>query len=958
MANAVNLKEGIGRKELQTICRRYIGLHRQRLRLIEEELHSNQMEFLELLPLLFHINHPTLPGFVNTRTPAGIPDFTPSQSVLRTARKLSRSFHYKKRARRHYHISGLYLMGSLGSIGHTAVSDFDVWLCHDPQLQPKELERLRSKSDRIELWAKEYGLEVHIFLVNTERFRLGDRDSLSQESSGSTQPLMLLEEFYRTGLLLAGRYPLWWLVPPEEEKNYAQYTEMLIHKRFVNPHDCIDFGGLDELQAEEFFGAAHWQLYKGVGSPYKAILKLLLTEAYAQDYPDIRWLCEESKRAIYAGRIEIAELDPYVLMYLRVEQYLKRRDEQGRLDLARRCFYFKTEQALSLDQHRNQPAWKRELLSTLVTEWGWGQAYLILLDTRENWKIDRVQEERNILVQELSKSYELLTEFARNYASRGQIDPKELNLLERKLHTTLEKRPGKIDNINPGISRDLAEKSVSLHYNNTKGERSSGWSLYLGEVDNEQALIANPIKTTQGLLELLTWSYFNRVISHNTVIAIFPKESPVGIVELHALLRVIANLYPDRATPSTPAEDFSSPPFALKCALFINTGKDPMANLTKVGMQLTSNRSDPLSFGAAHHSLVMTIEQLITTSWGETLVLIHGSTTGLLECLCHYLRLTLLAHPLLPSPKVSAHSFSSIRATSIARRVEELFNDVCQGFGPDGAGLESRYLLQADDEYYLIQRQQEHFTFVSIENYEALIELLAQPQTSFHPVLIDAMALKDTPLPAIYRINRNSTIQIFYLHQKGRTKLYLLDEQGTLHFQEMKQSDDQYLLTQLQRFLNGVRLLRNLYIEPPAHQRQQDEPEFHYISHSRNGLFYTEQKKPPRHKLAENYMELRIICERLDLARSPYMLICGDREFSSLEYGATLFRSVAEYIIEKRQNNQAYPIYLTGITLSNTVGGDECSTARLFNFKKRVERKLNQARLTKAVETKDKLATQ
>ena len=30
---------------------------------------------------------------------------------------------------------------------------------------------------------------------------------------------------------------------------------------------------MDNVPAEEFFGVAHWQLYKGIESPYKAILK-------------------------------------------------------------------------------------------------------------------------------------------------------------------------------------------------------------------------------------------------------------------------------------------------------------------------------------------------------------------------------------------------------------------------------------------------------------------------------------------------------------------------------------------------------------------------------------------------------------------------------------------------------------------------------------------------------------
>ena len=103
---------------------------------------------------------------------------------------------------------------------------------------------------------------------------------------------------------------------------------MLLHKRFVDPLDCIDFGGLETLSPDEFFGAAHWQLFKGIESPYKTILKLFLTEAYSQEYPAVRWLCQEAKAEIYAGQDNADELDPYVLMYRRLEQYLSDRNEQ------------------------------------------------------------------------------------------------------------------------------------------------------------------------------------------------------------------------------------------------------------------------------------------------------------------------------------------------------------------------------------------------------------------------------------------------------------------------------------------------------------------------------------------------------------------------------------------------------------------------------------------------------
>ncbi len=62
MAKAVNFSNGIGRKELQLVRRRFRSIQRERLRRIEADLSIPQQDFLNLLPLLFHINHPVLPG--------------------------------------------------------------------------------------------------------------------------------------------------------------------------------------------------------------------------------------------------------------------------------------------------------------------------------------------------------------------------------------------------------------------------------------------------------------------------------------------------------------------------------------------------------------------------------------------------------------------------------------------------------------------------------------------------------------------------------------------------------------------------------------------------------------------------------------------------------------------------------------------------------------------------------
>ena len=203
---------------------RFLLLNRERLRRAQESMKERQQDFLDLLPLLFHVNHPILPGFVSSGGPLGVSDYRPSKRALLAAKKIAMTFDYKRKALPRYDIDALFLMGSSGTVAYSQKSDFDIWLCHRPDLDAAKLAELQQKATMIEEWAGTLDLEVHFFLINLHHFREGHHADLSSESSGTAQQYLLLEEFYRTGLLLAGRYPVWWLVPPNEEPRYVVFV--------------------------------------------------------------------------------------------------------------------------------------------------------------------------------------------------------------------------------------------------------------------------------------------------------------------------------------------------------------------------------------------------------------------------------------------------------------------------------------------------------------------------------------------------------------------------------------------------------------------------------------------------------------------------------------------------------------------------------------------------------------
>ncbi|MFU0184736.1 class I adenylate cyclase, partial [Salmonella enterica] len=82
----------------------------------------------------------------------------------------------------------------------------------------------------------------------------------------------------------------------------------------LTPNEWLDLGGLSSLSAEEYFGASLWQLYKSIDSPYKAVLKTLLLEAYSWEYPNPRLLAKDIKQRLHDAEIVSFGLDPYCMM--------------------------------------------------------------------------------------------------------------------------------------------------------------------------------------------------------------------------------------------------------------------------------------------------------------------------------------------------------------------------------------------------------------------------------------------------------------------------------------------------------------------------------------------------------------------------------------------------------------------------------------------------------------------
>ena len=116
----------IDRNKTIKIKRIFLNFNRAQLQRIYESLGLHQRCVLALLPLLFHINHASLPGYVGLDCPSGLSDYTLSHRALSQAKKHARSFSLGRGVVRRVEVLGLYLMGSSGTIAQSSRSDFDI----------------------------------------------------------------------------------------------------------------------------------------------------------------------------------------------------------------------------------------------------------------------------------------------------------------------------------------------------------------------------------------------------------------------------------------------------------------------------------------------------------------------------------------------------------------------------------------------------------------------------------------------------------------------------------------------------------------------------------------------------------------------------------------------------------------------------------------------------------------
>ncbi|OCG29186.1 adenylate cyclase [Gilliamella sp. HK2] len=592
-----------------------------------------QQVFL-LLPALFHYHTPELPGYMEGNIPSGIACY---QLSTDTKKLLKHKFNFaptknKTKVTRAPAISALYSMGSTCSMGQSVQSDLDIWICIENSLTDQQKEFLQLKCRLIEDWAATLQVKLTLFVVDADRFINKHHECLMGENCGSAQHILLLEEFYRSANLLAGKFLLWFVVPHNFTVNnviYSTYEECvnaMVDLNLIERDQWIDFGPLTNLSAEEYFGASLWQLYKSIDSPFKAVLKTMLLEAYSWIYPQNKPVAYQMREFIQKGEIHNGMyLDSYYMLLDRISKYLIEINDWQRLELIRNCFYLKINEKLSIPM--KSPSWRRAILSDLVKSWGWNKQQIAKLDACQKWKIGQVREMHEILLHTMMAGYRNLLNFGRRNNLDSQISPKDLAILTRKLYAAFEVLPGKITTLKLNISDNLQEEVLTFIHVAKDRINRSGWYVYNQKPMLKSIVGHQYLEYSKYLVKLVGWCYFNGLIADSTSFYYRDGENRNN-TKINKLIEDLKKYFPIDV-PTATEDQLYGPCEIRHLAIILNLEDDPTVNI-ELDDQVTNS---VLNYGQHELSLVGSIDLLYRNSWNEIRVLHFSGTLSVLEAI-------------------------------------------------------------------------------------------------------------------------------------------------------------------------------------------------------------------------------------------------------------------------------------------------------------------------------------
>ncbi|RPJ78538.1 MAG: hypothetical protein EHJ94_09340, partial [Deltaproteobacteria bacterium] len=416
------------------------------LREVIRYLSTEKFELFHTLPFLLHVNSPKFPGYVaDPDCKYGIHGFLDSGFWKLALRhfKFSEKELFPCLAKK-YHIQGLYLMGSSGTLAQGDHSDLDYWVIVDEEMNHGPyMDTLKQKLTLLKEWAETtYTQQISFFILTGKQVKNNSFRQVDEESSGNIQQTILKEEFYRTFLMIAGLIPYWSVLPADlDEKQYHSWIhEIETHSSKLPDHNYTDLGYPAGIDKRECPGALLWQIFKARHDPVKSYIKASLIDYYFFSSRNVPLPCDEIKKKFSDKKLDSYMVDPYSTIFNKTLLFYQDRNETSRLEMLRECLFLRIH-GYPIVKTIDNGSPKKDLLQIYLKQWSWDDDTIEHFRNYPDWpEADKLDFEIRIIsrISALYKKIQLAETETRKPDNPG------LRSIQNRIATIFTTRPNKI----------------------------------------------------------------------------------------------------------------------------------------------------------------------------------------------------------------------------------------------------------------------------------------------------------------------------------------------------------------------------------------------------------------------------------------------------------------------------------------------------------------------------------
>ncbi len=509
-------------------------------------------DLFRIIPALLHTNTPfPLTQEVPENTPCGIADYAPATQTLSLITSYTNAAPWACHSHSSPAILGLFTIGSVGSVAQTENSDIDYWVCiREADLAPGHRRLLENKLTHLEKMAiTHFHTQVTFFIVDIDRVRANDFGDSTMESSGSAQAGILKEEFYRTMIYIAGKLPLWAVLPTSVSQ---RYYAAVARRLSVPGQQCryLDLGDIHDISYGEYFGASVWQMFKWIKSPFKSILKMALLEKYFWQSSKSLLLCNQYKLEWMntGSRLRLAQNDSYYFLVKHLIRFYEAQKDAHSVNLLLTCFFLKLGIPDKEELEQTPFGMRRVLLLKCLSTWGWEMKKAREVGRIDTWPYKSILRLSRALEAYILEKYNRVTAAGREKGIlETMISQEDRTVLEHKVKIEFSREPMKVQKVLL-VSRGDSHFS-RLYLKCMKQTLPSGrWAL-INQSRNQADEVIFQADTIE---EIGAFLVVNGLFSSQTWIRLLSSPFPVTEDEVNSLFNNLLEFFAPRLKTPVP----------------------------------------------------------------------------------------------------------------------------------------------------------------------------------------------------------------------------------------------------------------------------------------------------------------------------------------------------------------------------------------------------------------------